>query len=216
MRDIHKIGGVEVIKNKTNEYHLQLENNNPAFWKLFPWKLLNILKSTETANKINVFFKANSVETLREFLTRKLKRISYDDALHLFTNINEQLESLEKNGLGIPVFDMKDIIVVDNKTYFFINQQNVFTIDSQKAMTISTPIPKTFCAPEICKIKTLPVTIPYQAGLFSIAALTTFALTNSENPDYKVNLESIWQTPLYWALMRCLDPIPDSRVFLLI
>ena len=111
---------------------------------------------------------------------------------------------------------MKDIIVVDNKTYFFINQQNVFTIDSQKAMTISTPIPKTFCAPEICKIKTLPVTIQYQAGLFSIAALTTFALTNSENPDYKVNLESIWQTPLYWALMRCLDPIPDSRVFLLI
>ena len=216
MRDIHKIGGAAVIKNKTNEYHLQLDNDNPDFWKLFPWKSLNILKSKETDNKIDVFFKASSVETLQEFLTRKLKRISYDDALHLFTNINHQLESLEKNGMGIPVFEMKDIIVVDDINFFFINQQNVFTIDSKNALTLSIPISKDFCSPEVCKIKTLPASIPYQAGLFSIAALTTFSLTNNKNPDYMKTLESIWQTPLYWALIRCLDPEPDQRVFLMI
>jgi len=216
MRDIHRIGGVAVIKNKTNEYHLQLENDNPDFWKLFPWNLLNVLKSKETKDKIDVFFKATSVETLREFTARKSKRISYDDALHLFTDINMQLESLEKNGMGIPVFEMKDIIVVDDINFFYINQQKIFTIDSKKTMTISTPISKEFCAPEVCKIKVLPATIPYQAGLFSIAALTAFSLTDSKNDEYKVTLESIWQTPLYWALMRCLDPEPEHRIFLMI
>jgi len=216
MHDIHKIGNVKVIKNKTGEYHLQLENENPDFWKFFPWKALNILTSKETDNNIDVFFKATSVETLREFLTRKQQRISYDDALHLFTNINEQLESLEKNGMGIPVFEMRDIIVVDDTNFFYINQQNVYTINSEKTITISSPIPKMFCAPEVQKMKKLPADIPYQAGLFSIAAITTFSLTNSKNPDYKVNLESIWQTPLYWSLMRCLEPKPEDRVFLMI
>ena len=216
MRDIHKIGNVKVIKNKTNVYRLSLQNNNPEFWKLFPWKLLNVTKSKKNDGEIDVLFKATSVETLREFLTRKLKRISYDDALHLFTNINEQLESLEKNGIGIPAFEMQDIIVVDDINFFFINQDKVLTINKESKVQLLVPLKKTFCAPEICKIKTLPALVPYQAGLFSIAALTAFSLTNSKNPDYKVNLESIWQTPLYWALMRCLEQDPEHRVFLMI
>ena len=111
---------------------------------------------------------------------------------------------------------MIDIIVVDDTNFFYINQQNVYTINSEKTITISSPIPKMFCAPEVQKMKKLPADIPYQAGLFSIAAITTFSLTNSKNPDYKVNLESIWQTPLYWSLMRCLEPKPEDRVFLMI
>ena len=217
MKVIHKIAYVSIIKDKSNQYRFVIENKHSDFWKAFPWKQFNILNTKFERDITKVIFRAESVQTLGEFIAAKAKRISYDDALQLFLNIGEQLESLEKQGMGIPLFDIKDIIVVNGNQFFYINQGNILVIGKNNRMVVSLPIKKNdFVSPSLKKLTSLPGELPYQAGMFSLAALTTYSLTNDLNTNYEVALESIWQTPLYWALMRCLHEDAEERVYLMI
>lgn len=214
---IYNIADVDIIKDKHNQYRFVIQDKNSDFWKFFPWKQLNIIDTKFEGNITKVIFRAESVQTLKEFIAAKANRISYDDALQLFLNIGDQLESLEKQGMGIPNFDIKDIIVVNGNQFFYINQGQIMVISKNNKMFVTFPIKKnSFAAPSLQKLKSLPGQLPYQAGMFSLAALVVYSLTNDSDTNYEVVLESIWQTPLYWALMRCLQEDAEERVYLMI
>ena len=69
-------------------------------------------------------------------------------------------------------------------------------------------------AHDIIPKASLPAKLPYQTSFYSLGAVIAFSLTNET--DYKSALSSIEQTPLYWALMRCLEPNPKERFLLMI
>ena len=209
-----------VISKKTQEdiYELKInKNNNSNFWKLFPWERLSILRFKFSEDKTIIRFSATSVETLDQFIAQKHRRLSYDNALGLFLDIGNQLETLEKRRLGIPQFDIDDIIVVNANTFFYINQDKILSITDEKKMLVEVPIHKNkFSSPELKAIKSLPNTLPFQSGMFSLAALTSFCLTDDDNHNYSIALQSILTTPLYYALLRCLHKEPIKRFYLMI
>jgi hypothetical protein len=216
MQIIHKIADIIIYKIKNELYRMVINNKNPIFWTTFPWENIDIIKSKDNDNKVTITFRAASLQTLKEFVAKKEKQISYDDALQLFMNIKNQLETLEKQNKSIVTFDFEDIIVINDILFFYINQDKVVDKNNKGKLEIIQPIKKNhFCAPEICKAS-LPAYISPKASFYSIAALITVCLTNDYQDDYVKALESIWQTPLYWALMRCLCHNPKDRFLLMI
>ena len=209
-----------VISKKTHEdiYELKIhKNNNSNFWKFFPWERLSILRFRFSEDKTIIRFSATSVETLDQFMAQKHRRISYDNALGLFLDIGKQLETLEKKSIGIPQFEIDDIIVVNANTFFYINQNKILPINDQNVMSMEVPIKKNkFSPPELIAIKSLPNILPYQSGMYSLAALICFCLTNNDDNDYPIALQSILTTPLYYALIRCLHKNPKKRFYLMI
>lgn len=205
-----------IQKESKNTYSFTIAGENKPFWYNFPWHKLNISSTKRKENNIIINFKAEKQETLSTFLARKKNRISYQDAQNLLLDVGDQIQTLEKANYGIPVINIDDILVINETLFLLINDKNILT-SSKGKITIDTPIRKNkFCAPEMCKVHKIPTDISIKAGIFSIAALTSFCLTGLDEKNYKKSLESIWQTPLYWALMRCLDPKPKNRILLLI
>ena len=209
-----------VISKKTQEdiYEIKINTNkNSNFWKFFPWERLNIIRFKFSEDKTVIRFSATSVETLAQFIAQKAHQLSYDNALGLFLDIGNQLETLEKKQLGIPQFDIDDVIVVNANTFFYINQEKVLPINDKNMLSLEIPIPKNkFSSPELKAIKSLPNTLPFQSGMFSLAALTSFCLTADDDRDHTKALQSIFTTPLYYALLRCLHKTPQKRFYLMI
>jgi hypothetical protein len=213
---IHKIANISIDKIKEETYQIDIINNNPMFWVVFPWESMEITKFVEEEDKVRVTFRASSVQTLKEYVARKKDKISYDDALQLFSNMKTQLESLEKQGKCIAAFDLGDIIVLDDSVFLYINQDKVVDKIDAGNFEITLPIPrKRFCPPELAKAS-IPAVLPRQTSFFSLAAMITFCITNDADTDYKKALDPLWQTPLYWALMRCLHKNPKDRFLLVI
>jgi len=209
-----------VISKKTQEdiYEIKINiNKNSKFWKSFPWERLNIIRFKFSEEKTVIRFSATSVETLSQFIAQKARQLSYDNALGLFLDIGNQMETLEKKQLGIPQINIDDIIVVNANTFFYINQDKILPINNENMIPIEIPITKNkFSSPELKAIKSLPNSIPFQSGIFSLAALTSFCLSADDNDDYSEILQSISTTPLYYALLRCLHKNPQKRFYLMI
>ena len=209
-----------VISKKTQEdiYEIKInENKNSTFWKVFPWERLNILRFKFSDDKTVIRFSATSVETLDQFIAQKAHQISYDNALGLFSDIGNQLETLEKHQLGIPQFNTHDIIVINANTFFYVNQEKIFPMNDENNLVFETPIQKNkFSSPELKAIKSLPNSIPFQSGMFSLALLTSFCLTGEDGSDHAKILAPIYTTPLYYSLLRCLHKKPTKRFYLMI
>ena len=213
---IYEIANARVSKALSQVYRISIINQNAIFWTVFPWERLDIMKSKEEGEKNIITFRAESVQTLKEFLAKKKERLSYDNAQQLFLSLKNQVESLEKQGRSIASFAIEDIIVINDRVFLCINQEKGVKKDDKGKLEITQPIKKgAFCSPEFCNIS-IPAHLPPQSTFFSMAALTTFCLTNDAQKDYKKALEAIWQTPLYWALMRCLHKNPKERYLLMI
>ena len=85
-----------------------------------------------------------------------------------------------------------------------------------------------FFSPEMKKVNTFPIGIPYSSQYYSLALLTCYCGEWSNKPikDYKKldltldkfreYLSSLKNTKLYWSLLRCLKYNPEERVFLYI
>jgi len=213
---IYKIADTSFHKTKGEIYRIDITNKTPEFWMSFPWENIDIIKPKQNKDNITVTFRASSVQTLHEFLAHKEKRITYNEALQFFLNMKAQLEALEKQNITIATFDLEDIIVINDIQFFYINQDKIAHKINPDQFELLHPIPKnTFSPPELKKAG-LPAILPFQTSFYSMAAVITFCLTNDPQHNYEKALESIAQTPLYWALMRCLEKNPQDRFLLMI
>jgi len=96
MTTIHTIGNMSIQKIKGDTYQLNIINNQPAFWLSFPWEIIDIIRpqqNPDNKDEISVTFRANSVQTLPQFIARRKERIFYEDAMKFFFNMKAQLEA---------------------------------------------------------------------------------------------------------------------------
>jgi hypothetical protein len=219
MTTIHTIGNMSIQKIKGDTYQLNIINNQPAFWLSFPWEIIDIIRpqqNPDNKDEISVTFRANSVQTLPQFIARRKERIFYEDAMKFFFNMKAQLEALEKQDLTIAAFDLDDIIVLNDEQYIYVNQEKIVKRINHEQFELVHPIKKNRFLPAELKNASLPAKLPYQTSFYSLGAVITFSLTNDTQDNYIKALESIEQTPLYWALLRCLEPNPKERFLLMI
>ena len=217
MIPIHKIANMSIEKIKGDTYRLNITNDQPAFWLGFPWSLIQIIRTNQNpSNKdaISVTFRANSVQTLPQFIAARKERIHYEDAMKFFFHMKAQLEALEKQDFTIAAFDLDDILVLNEEQYIYVNQEKAVQRISPEQFELVHPIKKNRFSPNELHKAALPAKLPYQTSFYSLGAVIAFSLTNEA--DYKGALSSIEQTPLYWALMRCLEPNPKERFLLMI
>jgi|TARA_R110001592_G_scaffold93064_2_gene270511 hypothetical protein len=226
---------VFIEKLEKNKYLLKIPYNKDTkqgskrkiFWTNFPWRNIKIIKMSSSKEEIrDVVIQSESIQTLSEFLTRRKFNIGYKLALQLFTDIGNQLKTLEQFNIYLGPLDLKDIVVIDEHFFIMEDTKNiaVFSTKLRLQMNQMKMIKKwqqnKFSAPEITNIKSLPVDIPIQSSYYNIASLLVYSLFKKHIDLKKDNtdeiLENIKNTKLYWGIKRCLVAQPEERYFLII
>ena len=223
----------KVSKIKKNEFLFIVPYDKPRktkekrkiFWVNFPWNKLKIIKK-ETEKEIRkITISAEYIQTLDELL-KKQKTLEYDTVVTLFTELGNQIKTLENFGLITLPFTPKDILVVDN--HFFIIEDGLNKKTTTKTVSIKQPqiITKMkqnkLIAPEIKEIDAIPAKIHMNSSYYNLASLAIYCLfkkhiTNSDDPsEIEEVLQNIFETKLYWGLKRCLISNREKRQFLMI
>lgn len=219
------------IEKKKNSYKFIYEDGE-KYKKFFDKIKKNI---TITEEKDNTFTtKDIKVEGLKELLKRK-GDLSYRHLKWLFTNLMKQFEALEDDGYCNLFLNVEDIVRVEidsftqeggsGKDVFFLylNTSNFLPIKDEK-VRVTTPFDKgnIFFSPEMKKIKSLPSTIHINSQIYSTALLVCFCMNPVKKfkkltiEYFETHLDTIAQTRLYMALLRCLQNKPKDRVQLYI
>ena len=92
---------------------------------------------------------------------------------------------------------------------------------SNKTLTINTPYKRSsFFTPELQELTGIPAKISWKSAYYSLASLVLTCLTGEFLLGNKSSageiLDKLYATKLYWALMRCLEPEPKDRYYLII
>lgn len=211
---------IEKIGNENFYFFVEWQGENRKFWLNFPFNLLKITKDKDENELVKRFtVKANSIYTLKEFLKLNNNKLPYNLAMELLYHIGNQLQTLERFYLGIPMIEIDDIIVVDEKKFIFLNDKKIIEIKKQE-IEIDEPIKKTgFISPELAEIKKLPTSVSYKSSFYSLGLLTIFCFLNikiDKKSDIDEILSVIMNTKLYWALLRLLKKNPKDRNYLII
>ena len=144
--------------------------------------------------------------TLKDFLKKNHYQLNYNDCLILFTYLVDQIRTLKEKNKIIPFFSIENIVKI-NDAWKFNNQNKIFNIDDNTIF----PDKNDFTPPE--------ENYTYKSGLYSLACLITFCLTNKRehtSSEILSTLKPIYATKLYWALKRLLKDDPNERVLLMI
>jgi len=167
---------------------------------------------TAKDNKKQIILKTDEWQTLDKYISKK--PLNYQMALRLVICLGEQLAALTEAGFGISHITTADVTVMGDGWYLITNLSNVIPLYKKNMLRIVKPIQKNdFVAPELKKITALPSIVDQSCGFYSIAVvcLKSLGLKND-----KEGLYHLFSTPLFFLLERCLNEIPDKRVFLLI
>lgn len=221
---IYEDNEVSINKKKKNEFEIFIKSwdgKYKKFWVNFPLSLMKLIgkKSGEKDKTKEYTIKAEKMEMLDDLMKRK-KTLDYNDCLAMLYDIGNQIQSLEMFNMGIPFLKPSDILVVDNKHYFIINTSRILSV-SNKKLTINTPYKRTrFFTPELQDLTGIPAQISWKSGYYSLASLVLTCLTGEFLLGNKSSageiLDKLYATKLYWALMRCLEPEPRDRYYLII
>lgn len=169
-----------------------------------------------------ITFGADSIISLdklgRENGTKKIledklnKKFIYD--------IGSQILELKEENLGITYFSLEDIVVINSSIFLFINPKKIFHLLSRDEIKIERPVKsytygvidslsikkdEPFIAPELLTKKSY---IYYTTSFYSLAKM----IINI----FDMEIDSLYYTSIYYFLKRCLEKIPEDRIFLYI
>lgn len=211
-----------VIKKTEKNHEVQ------QFWN----KTSDIIKIDNSSNgNKKLTFKADSIETLSSLLKTKKNKLSYRHGKILFINFLLQLNSLEKNGFGIINLDLNDFIVINkdkeryNTVIIFINSNKIHKLENnhfifEKPSEVSKLMSCPFNSPEIKNIKNIPIKIHKNTIYYSIGKMITFCINSeiesNDKDSFELALSSIFESKLYYGLMRCIEFNPNERYYLYI
>ena len=219
---IYKDNQVSITKRSKKEFMIHIKDwdgKYKKFWVNFPLSLLKLTKKETKHNMKEYTIRADKMEMLDDLIKRK-KTLGYTDCLALLYDIGNQIQSLEMFNVGIPFLKLSDILVVNSKHFFIVNTARILPI-SNKTITINTPYKRTaFFSPELQNLTGIPSTVNWKSAYYSLASLVVYCLTHEHILGSKISpgeiLDKLYATKLYWALMRCLEPEPRDRYYLII
>jgi len=172
------------------------------------------IKTTTTPSMFEV--KLNNIKeagSLADYLKSQKYLLDYNAAMLLYYQTNQLAVNLKQVGKYIPVFDIKDFVVLSDgeKTWFvyagFTSALEI--MDTVIVIPLNTGSKTAFFSPEI-GVKRLPLKVadPYGCSVYAIALLVKSCLTG----DADSNLDEIYATKLYWAIKRS----SEERIYLIV
>ena len=208
---IHSIENISIKKIKEGEYSIDYDSFFTSFFYLYKigYKRENDL----------IYFNCNTIQTLKHLINvSEIKKLSYDKTIKLIYDIGFIIKSLEEKKKSILCFSLDDIIVIDEHIFFFINTVKILPIlKNEIILKIPIDIKKSFLTPDT-DWKHLPIKTHFKTGLYSFALLVINIITNTSYEKNKIDtiLNPIYQTKLYYFILRCLNDNPEERLFLYI
>lgn len=144
---------------------------------------------------------------LSEYMKSHKYLLDYTAAMLLFYQTNELLIKLKQVGLYVPVFHIRDFVVLNDGekisfVYVGLSEKTIFrAIDGDIIVPLNTHDVGAFFSPEL-GIKRLPLKVadPYGSSIYAAGLLVKTCFCG----DVDGNLDEIYATKLYWALMRAL------------
>lgn len=148
---------------------------------------------------------------LSEYMKSQKYLLDYNSAMMLFYQTNELLMKLKQVGLYVPVFHIKDFVVMsDGEKIWFVyvglSEKTIFRAnDGEIIVPLATDDVGAFFSPEI-GIKRLPLKVvdPYGCAIYAVGSLVKTCLSG--------DLDTIYATKLYWAILRAID----ERIYLIV
>ena len=200
-----------ITHHETCLYSITLQPEEPTMHILYNVLKMIIPQSFYDETTHALFFNAESVHSLQQYLNLYDCKLPYTKCIGLADYMTTQINYLQKSGYGYYGFDIDDIIVIDkhifavvNTTYLMQHINNTFCFYAP----INYPY---FSSPELLKIQTLPSEINYNTCYYSLGALIAYCLFNTLE---KRDIELIHDTKLYWFFKRCFET--KTRSLLLI
>jgi hypothetical protein len=184
--------------------------------------ILNLLPGSmivKSESEYFIDFFAQSVSFLNEMHIP----LEYNDVVSMMYCLNEQNLFLINNyNCGLFYLNTNDIIVINSSLFVYTNLGVIRNMNSIKEFILNSPFSirneDSFFSPELLKLVTLPALINsncfyYSLGILGIYCLCKKRIAFENISDIKDILKPIYQTKLYWAILRCLG---ENRSLLLI
>ena len=160
-------------------------------------------------------------------LKNKKNKLGYKQSETLFIFFQNLIKSLEKDNCSNLLININDIMVINPRmaipNFFYMNTKYLLPIKENK-LEITIPFLKNnhFLSPELLNIKEIPSYINKKSIYFSIGVLISYVINstifkkNYTQEDIIDNLDTIYQTKLYYAVIRCFNKSPEDRFLLYI
>lgn len=237
---------IEFIYPEDARYSSVLYANFLETWKM---RAMRDTRMTQESGEKAVILRDITLEPLTNYLARRAGRLSYNETLSFFLGIGNVCERLASRGVALPFFTPDMFLVMDGgfgvgvgagvgagagaggggssdvgRDFFLINYSELHTLREEDGkIQVTKPYSQHLFFPIDFKgVKALPVLLPPNMWMFSLAVCAIYCLTGNDKifmlsiDGYKKVLESIEHTKLYYALLRCLESDWRKRVFLFV
>lgn len=162
-------------------------------------------------------FCAHSVKHLTDFKDS----LDYNKVISMIYCLNKQHSFLSKKyNYGLFYLDLKDIVVIDSSIFICINPEVVKNINLIGEFVFYSPFSRNsksaFFSPELLVLDKIPSAVDCKCFYYSLGALAIYCLFGKNIKDLDVNdvkhiLNPIYQTKLYWMLLKATDSNSERR-----
>lgn len=169
--------------------------------------------STKQKDKVSI--ETNMWEPLDKYINRT-GFLEYHMAHRLAICLGNQLSALTELDYGLAFINLSDIVVIDSDWFILTNFTHVMPLVDGSMIKIVSPLPSSdffdvLVAPELTSIKKLPIKVDQSCAFYNIGSLCLLAMgLNTTKPS----MSTIYPSPLYFLIERCLVKEPNDRVFL--
>ena len=119
--------------------------------------------------------------------------------------------------MGIFCFSIDDFVVINNNFFLFVNYHKLSNVYNKKiSLTIPINIYNNFIDSNL-DFSCLPVKEYYTISYYSFGLMVFYLLTGERKTSENINrLNKIYETPLYYFILRCLNTNPKERYYIYI
>jgi hypothetical protein len=170
--------------------------------------------------------------------------ISYDEAVFMSDSLSQQMSLFADSGWGFYCFLSENVYVIDNHKFIYLGIEHFIEVkrlgdSGEKSMNFTVPFPEKtmimcdvdinmnlFISPEIKNIDKLPSNVLYSCSYYHLASLIIYCMFHKNicfsgvgvgvgvDDGGVQTLSAIYNTKLYWFLIRCLHDDPSKRILL--
>jgi serine/threonine protein kinase len=131
----------------------------------------------------------------------------------------------KKHNCGLFYLDLKDIVVIDSSIFVCINPMAITNITSVGDFSFYSPFSRNsktaFFSPELLALDKIPSAVDCKCFYYSLGALAIYCLFGKhikglDSDEIQKLLIPIYQTKLYWMLLKALEYNYERRSFIYI
>lgn len=211
-------------KRLLKKYNIKVkQNNGQIYYKIsFQPYFLFLFQSYNISHKRenhSIYFECDTLQTLNEYIENNGENnmLDYNTIIKFVYDTGILIKILEEDKMGIFCFSIDDFVVINNNFFLFVNYHKLSNVYNKKiSLTIPINIYNNFIDSNL-DFSCLPVKEYYTISYYSFGLMVFYLLTGERKTSENINrLNKIYETPLYYFILRCLNTNPKERYYIYI